>query len=232
MTFATFAEQQADKARDLPEFHGFSLPGFRGDLVEWLGLIGRVEGIFSTYTKHDISHIDSMLKMLDWLIPDQTKEQMTPADWLLAVLSIYLHDLGMFVTQGEFAHHRENDAFLRWFNGLRETKEGQDYLARPYRMTKAERERFFFQEFIRMGHAQRIREWVTGRHTTIWGDKVLTIANAIGQLLSALPVRFREYLGLICESHHLDDQYRSAHKLPTALVLFWFPDQKELRASF
>lgn len=208
MTLGTFAEQQADMARDLPGFKGFSLPGFRAELVEWLGLIGRVEGIFSTYTKHDISHIDSMLKMLDWLIPDQTKAQMTPADWLLTVLSIYLHDLGMFVTQDEFVHHRENEAFLRWFNGLRETKEGQDYLVRPYRMTEIEKERFFFQEFVRMGHAQRIREWVTGRHTTTWGDKVLPIANEIDQLMSALPVRFREYLGLVCESHHRENLYK------------------------
>ena len=72
-----------------------------------LGLIGR-DGIFSTYTRHDISHIDSMLRMLDWLIPDETKKAMTSVDWLLIVLAIYLHDLGMAVTWAEFENRLTN----------------------------------------------------------------------------------------------------------------------------
>src|SRR5581483_11698025 len=93
MPLPTEAEQWADKAREISEFSKFSLPGVRERVAELLGLIGKLEGIFTTYTKHDISHIDSMLKMLKWLIPPSTSEKMTSSDWLLIVLAIYLHDL-------------------------------------------------------------------------------------------------------------------------------------------
>src|SRR3712207_9010910 len=48
-----------------------------------------------------ISHIDAMLGMYSWLIPDKTQEAMTPADWLLLTLSTYLHDFGLLVTRDE-----------------------------------------------------------------------------------------------------------------------------------
>src|SRR5262245_60415118 len=85
MPLPSRAEAEADKARELTGFSNLSLPGVRQEVTTMLGLIGR-DGIFSTYTRHDISHIDSMLQMLDWIIPDETKEAMTSLDWLLSVL--------------------------------------------------------------------------------------------------------------------------------------------------
>ncbi|WP_427501530.1 HD domain-containing protein [Methylomonas sp. MED-D] len=39
-----------------------------------------------------------MLKNLDWIIPEQTKKVMSDADWLMIVLAVYFHDMGMLVT--------------------------------------------------------------------------------------------------------------------------------------
>ena len=83
------AEQLADKARELPAFKNFSLPGVKRQIRAMLAMIGRVKGIFSTYTLHDISHIDGMLNMLEWLVPQETKAKMTLPDWLLIVLTVY-----------------------------------------------------------------------------------------------------------------------------------------------
>ncbi len=199
------AEQFADNVRDIPEFANFSLPGVRDRVAELLGLIGRSEGIFATYTKHDISHIDMMLKMLKWLIPQSTTEKMTSADWLLIVLAIYLHDLGLLVTSEEYEKRGTNPDFRKWFESLDKTLEGKEYLARTNRMTASQKDKFFFQEFVRMGHAARIREWVTGRHSRKWGAAVKPIADAITHLLEPLPNRFRQYLGDVCESHHAND---------------------------
>ena len=99
-----------------------------------MGLIGR-EGIFSTYTRHDISHIDAMLKMLDWIVPDDTRKAMTPVDWLLVVLSIYLHDLGLAVTAAEFDNRSDNEIYVQWRKNLEATLDGREYLARTHRMT-------------------------------------------------------------------------------------------------
>ncbi len=73
----TFAENMSDKARELPNFKELALPGIKETVAQLLQMIGRTEGIFSTYTKHDISHVDAMLEMLGWLIPQSTKEIMT-----------------------------------------------------------------------------------------------------------------------------------------------------------
>jgi hypothetical protein len=205
MPLPTDAEQRADKTREIPEFANFSLPGVRDHVAELLGNIGRFDGIFTTYTKHDISHIDAMLKMLTWLVPPATAKKMTASDWLLIVLAIYLHDLGMLVTPEEFENRRENPEFRTWFESLDKTNEGKEYLARTHRMSPTEKERFFFQEFVRKGHAARIREWITGRHSRTWGTRVKPIADAIASLMEPLPSRFRKYLGDVCESHHAND---------------------------
>jgi hypothetical protein len=204
MSLMTSAEQAADRVRNLPGFSNLSLPGLRKQIADMLSLIGR-EGIFSTYTRHDISHIDAMLLMLEWIIPIETQKALTPVDWLLIVLGIYFHDLGMIVTSAEFEDRVNNDQFNSWRSSLSTTTDGLEYLARIHRMTEDERERFFYQEYVRKGHAQRIREWITGRHTRNWGSQVSTIASAVKNLLESTPSRFREYLGVVCESHHRPD---------------------------
>lgn len=76
----TEAEKKALKAEELSAFSGIKLLHIKRGLAELLSLIGR-EGIFDEYTRHDITHIDEMLKILEWLIPNETKEIMSPADW-------------------------------------------------------------------------------------------------------------------------------------------------------
>ena len=97
----TEAEILAQKAEELPAFSGIKLLHIKRQVADLLSLIGR-DGIFDEYTKHDISHIDEMLKILEWLIPKETKQIMSPSDWLITVLSIYFHDLGMLVTPKEY----------------------------------------------------------------------------------------------------------------------------------
>ena len=205
MDLHTRAELEADKARMLPEFQNLSLPGVKAKVAEILGLFGRIEGLFSTYTVHDITHIDAMLKMLDWVVPPSTQKVMSPLDWLITVLAIYFHDMGMVVTAEEYEHRETKSEFVTWLDGLNKTTEGREYLARTNRMTPTERDRFFFQEFVRKGHAARIREFITGRRSRIWGNEVEPLAIQIAEMLKPLPSRFRDYLGMVCESHHLSN---------------------------
>lgn len=216
ITLYTNAEQKADQSRDLPTFRNFSLPGVRDEVRKMLEMIGRVETIFSTYTEHNISHVDSILHMLDWLIPPTTQQAMTPIDWLMIVLAIYLHDLGMVVSSEEYDKRKENDNFCQFFEDIQTRPENKDYLARAEKLAPENRERFFYQEFIRKEHASRIKEWITGRHSHQWGDRVKPIADAVTEMLKPLPPRFREHLGLICESHHRDDNLDKRDYFPLA----------------
>ncbi|MDT4328934.1 hypothetical protein RPD76_03400 [Methylomonas sp. MV1] len=93
----TTPEQYAQKAEKLAAFGGLNLLHIKRSVALLLGQIGK-EGIFDQYTKHDISHIDEMLKNLDWIIPEHTKKVMSDADWLMIVLAVYFHDMGMLVT--------------------------------------------------------------------------------------------------------------------------------------
>ncbi len=104
----TNAEKYAAEAESLPAFSGVSLLHIKRNVAELLGQIGG-NGIFDAYTRHDISHINEMLEMLDWLIPDHVLKVMTPADWLLVVLSIYFHDMGMLVTRDEYEARAKSD---------------------------------------------------------------------------------------------------------------------------
>src|ERR1043165_2015120 len=201
----TNAEKQALKAVELPSFEKIGLQGLKNEVSEMLNLIGRSNEIFATYTKHDISHINAMLKHLDWVIPPSTQKEMTAVDWLLITLAIYFHDLGMLVTAEEFEKRAENEAFTAFMNRIRSDPKSQDYLGRAKKMTSEQQESFFFQEFIRENHASRIKEWITGRHSRHWGKATKPITEAITELLKPFPARFRENLATVCESHHRDN---------------------------
>ncbi len=204
----TKAEKYASEACNLPAFRMVALGGIKEQVAEMLNLIGRVGEIFSTYTKHDISHVNAMLGHLDWLIPPDTQKEMTPTDWLLTTMAIYLHDLGMLVSGDEFGKRDENEAFRLFMEQLEQDPKSTDYLNRAKKMSNGERERFFFQEFIRENHPARIKEWITGRHLRYWGDTTKPIAEAISKMIDPFPARFRENLATVCESHHRDNLNR------------------------
>lgn len=205
ISYNSNAENLAHKACELPGFNNFSLIGVKENVAEILDLIGRIDGIFSTYTIHNISHVDAMLNMLDWLIPPSTQEKMTQLDWLMIVLSIYFHDLGMVVTSKEYNNRMDNPKFFEFLESLDKDTEGEDYKSRTEKMTPDEKNRFFYQEFVRMQHATRIREWITGRHSSQWGETIKPITDEIGKFMDDLPSRFKEHLAVVCESHHKDD---------------------------
>ena len=132
------------------------------------------------------------------------QDALTPADWLLIVLSIYLHDLGMLVTRAEF-EAREKSGFVTFraqilFAG----EKGKDYKAKIDTLPPDAAERFLYQEFVRERHADRIRAWVTGKAPEILGVSVDAMQQ-IDELLRPLSPQFRRDLALVCESHHRDD---------------------------
>ncbi|HLO16181.1 MAG TPA: hypothetical protein VK206_15210 [Anaerolineales bacterium] len=199
------AEKFADEARNLTLFKNFSLPGVKDKVSAILNMIGRVEGIFSTYTIHSIEHVDEMLKSLDWLVPPDTQKAMTCVDWLLVVLAIYLHDLGMVVTSDEYKKRMENHKFAEFLEDIQTNPTNKDYMARVERIEGEYRDRFFYQEYIRMHHATRIRELIHGRSTGQWGETIKPVFDEIADIMRELPPRFRENLGNVCESHHADN---------------------------
>lgn len=198
------AEQQANKCASLSAFAGLSVPSVRSDLTQLLQLI-RANSMFEEYTKHDISHIDRMLSILDWLVPDETQKIMTPADWLLIVLATYFHDLGMLITRDEY-EKRGSTAFTSFKAAIvaDETQATQDYVARVNDLPEDEVDKFLYQEYVRQNHASRVRAWIEGRRNDDLGITE-AVAAEIARILSPLEEVFAEDLAIVCESHHLND---------------------------
>jgi molecular chaperone HtpG len=199
----TAAEQKAKLAEALPCFNGVNLFHVRRQVSELLRLLGG-DGIFDEYTKHDISHIDSMLGLLtNLIIPIQSQEYMTPSDWLMIVLGVYFHDLGMLVTKHEY-RRRQYSHFPLFKQELFSDARGKEYENKLSKLPSDERERFIYQEFVRANHAKRIRAWITNTERTEFGVSN-EVAAAVDEILSPLGDVFRSDLGLICESHHLNN---------------------------
>lgn len=196
-------ERKAEEANHLSAFTGVNLPHVRKQVTQMLNLIGR-NGIFDQYTKHDISHIDQMLSIAEWVIPDDTKKIMTSADWLMLVLAIYFHDMGMLVTQNEFSNRDKNTEFQNYKRDFYSGLMSADYMEKLHELGD-NAERFLYQEYVRKEHAKRIKAWITGKVSGMEDGKSSTVMAEIQKILEPLPAMFRRDLGEICESHHLDD---------------------------
>jgi hypothetical protein len=202
MEFVSVIERKASQANSFEAFLHCNLPGIKDSIKSLLELIGR-DGIFGEYTRHDISHVNKLLEMSDWLVPASTLQKLTAADSLMITLAIYFHDLGMLVTREEFDQRVDSD-FPAFKEMVFEGGGGEEYREKVKKMPSPEVERFLYQEFVRQNHAQRIRAWVTGKNAHPLGVNS-TVPSELERLLGGLGDKFRKDLGLVCESHHLYD---------------------------
>lgn len=196
--FENYAEIQAEKAENLSFCRGIKLLHIRDSVEAMLDLIGK-NGIFEEYTVHSIAHIDEMLKITEWLIPDSTKEKMTYAEWLMLTLAIYFHDLGMVVTKDEF-ERRDSTGFKEYKEKILEETQGSEY----GEYVKKHGDKFLYQEFVRENHAVRIKKWIEGKSKTDFGEAE-SVCKEINDILQNLDGMFKADLAMICESHHRDD---------------------------
>ena len=51
--------------------------------------------LFPLFTDHTIRHSDGVLEILDWLMPDQLKNDLSAWELYFLVAATYLHDIGM-----------------------------------------------------------------------------------------------------------------------------------------
>ena len=206
----TAAEVRAQEATTLSAFSGINLIRIRSEVAEALSHFGRL-GIFHEYTKHDMSHVDGMLRLYDWLIPDETKKSMSSADWLLLTLATYFHDFGLLVTGSEY-DRRTISGFGDYLKDLEAASDphDSDYRARVSEIEHQEdREKFLYQEFVRENHAKRIRSWILGTPDRSLGfDSALV--DQIAESIGGAGQPFLKDLALVCESHHLADLHNTS----------------------
>lgn len=196
--FTNFVEIQAEKAECLSFCRGLKLLHIRDKVESMLSFIGR-GGIFEEYTVHSIDHVDEMLNIIEWLIPEKTKRDMTSAEWMMLTLAVYFHDLGMLVTKDEY-ENRDATSFRIYKERILREMGSSEYV----QYVNKQNDKFLYQEFVRENHARRIKQWIEG-DTDISLGEASTVKNEIDDSLKNLDKMFRADLAMICESHHKDD---------------------------
>lgn len=194
------AETFAIKACELDAFKSIKLDALKDKVTQMLSHIGD-GGIFDQYTKHDISHINKMLESLDFIIPEDTQSKMTGADWILIVVSIYFHDLGMLVTRNEYENRNVSNEYKVFKQAYIEKEENAASLEG---LDPDSIERFIYQEFVRLHHGDRIASWIRNEdNAACYTDpKVLEL---IASIVADFRPMFKDDLATVCESHNLDD---------------------------
>lgn len=192
----SFAEIQAKKCLDFDFCKSINLENIKDKLASMLNHIGDNE-MFSEYTMHDISHVNGMLNLLEKIIPEETKKVMTPADWLMSVLSIYFHDLGMFIPSGEFENRNNDDDFITFKNQKLKNDEIKSYVSS---LSGEKGEKFLYQEYVRNKHGERVCDWICN-----CDKKTGEPYKLLSEMLAGLDPSFRSDLANICKSHQLDE---------------------------
>lgn len=191
----SIAEKKAQDCLSFSFCGSLNLQVIKDTLARMLNHIGD-NGMFAEYTMHDISHVNGMLALLDKIIPDKTKYIMTPADWLMTVLAVYFHDLGMFIPQGDY-DNRDNDSdYLITKEEMLKRVDIKEYIES---LKGDAGEKFLYQEYVRRNHGKRICEWITNCKT-----KTSEPYKLISDMLGTLDNSFRSDLAMICQSHQWD----------------------------
>jgi len=174
---------------------GISLEVLRPALSRLLDSI-KTSGFFRTYTDHSMSHCEQMLSILTWLIPKNVQTRLTDVECSLLTLAIYIHDLGMLATQDEFDNRMSNEEYTQFEQNYLQLFDPSSHKDADHPTT----EHFIFEEYIRHTHAKRIFDWIT------YGQLAKCVqANEMTSLLHTTTDSFLHYLGIICQSHHLDN---------------------------
>lgn len=201
MITLTKIEQRADSATKLAAFP-INLYDIRTQVQVLLSEVQRY-GFFNEYTNHNFTHVQSMLEMAEWIIPVQEHEKLQSADYLLLTLSIYFHDLGLLISQKEYANRARNPAYQHYLREQLQNTEDQDYNAKLATLSSEVRERINYQEFVRLTHGTRVKEWILGKDRS--DESSTEIRDAIQELVGKLDIVIRRDLALLCESHTIDD---------------------------
>lgn len=180
------AEIKALDATKLTSFSSINLENIKKTLKDALEQ-NRSNGVFREYTQHDISHIDGMLVLVDDIIPKETKVIMSPTDWMMLVLSFYLHDFGMLVTKDEIDNKDSDIDFI-------------DYKGKHKYSDLSEDE--IFQNYIRDNHGERISNWLTTLDQK--SDSSKTHKELLSNMVGSLSMEIRRDLAKLCKSHGED----------------------------
>jgi hypothetical protein len=176
---------------------------------------------FPEYTIHGVDHIENLFKLSLELIDKTTLDKLTPRDTAVLVLSISLHDIGMFITPDGlqkilFSSVKNKSLSDKWDAYIKEIKGyGDDNIKKIFgfdnKITESPREinkrqpedTKIYGEFIRRHHHELSREIINGFFP---GDIDFDIFSGTDYAFDSKTresdyKKFRSVIGIVSESH-------------------------------
>jgi hypothetical protein len=155
-------------------------------------ILGGIPVIFEEYTLHDISHSENVIKNMWEFIPAEVKENLNAMEIYLLILSAYLHDVGMAVSNDEKDEILKSEEFLK-FRDKYEREVGliEKYKEEGNARTAEFYEKRIFMDYIRERHHERSYGYIMNNYS---GEKGLKIDNE----------SHARVIAKICRAHRLD----------------------------
>lgn len=166
-----------------------------------------VAGPFQQYTLHNRDHAKKLLHLIDYLIPQNVLDNLTPLDCLILVYSAFLHDMGMVLTSTERSRILKDKKFQET---IREWPELANSIqqARLRIKTISEAEKPFVESVVYQLYEAAISSYLRPRHAT--PERYSQLVEHLKQSANAPDlfcingVSFEDWLIDVCVSHNLD----------------------------
>ena len=167
-----------------------------------------ISGPFKDYTLHNPNHSKKLIHLAEYIIPEKTLSILSALDLSILLMSFYLHDLGMVVTQTERDRIIKTDDFQDY---LQIKSEFGDKLIRIREKLNAELpegERLTLETAIFQITEAALADYLRPHHATKerYDQLIKLIKNDSGRtdLLSIGGVSFEDELIEVCISHNLN----------------------------
>lgn len=84
---------------------------------------------FPSYSKHDVSHSESVLHNIEMLLGDDNIRQLSPTDCFAILHTVFIHDIGMCITHSDRENILQNDRFHEFLKQVSKNNSNLKYYA-------------------------------------------------------------------------------------------------------
>lgn len=167
-----------------------------------------ISGPFKDYTLHNPNHSKKLIHLAEYIIPDETLNRLSSLELSIMIMSFYLHDLGMVVTQTERERIIVTVDFLEFLQIKTEFGEKLGLLRESYKNEVEESEKLKLEMAIFQITEAALAEYLRPLHATKdrYESLIKIIKEAAGRndLFNVSGSSFEKELIEVCISHNLN----------------------------
>lgn len=167
-----------------------------------------ISGPFKDYTLHNPNHSKKLIHLAEYIIPEKTLVHLSALDLSILIMSFYLHDLGMVVTQTERERIIKTDDFQDYLQIKSEFGDKLKRIRGKLQTDMSEGERLTLETAIFQITEAALADYLRPLHATKerYDQLIKLIKDDSGRsdLLSISGVSFENELIEVCISHNLN----------------------------